>query len=111
MKKVIWIYSINVRDGVAPNGYGAILPVIFAKKFQEKLKSALLPEVALQFISYDMTNGDLPVADLIVFHDKDTKFISNEIVQSGLSILSGDLYRGEVDKIKAAILARLAVED
>lgn len=54
MKKVVWIYSLNVYDTSIPLGYG--YPGIRAwqgKSFQAEMKAALEPEIELDFISYN----------------------------------------------------------
>lgn len=50
-----------------------------------------------------MSNHHVPVADLIVFNDKDEKYLSEEIKKEGLSIPSEQLFRGEIERIKETI--------
>lgn len=109
MQKVVWIYSINVNEGGAPFGYASNTVGRDAKKNQEKLKSALLPEIALDFISYDTDREEMPSADLIVFNDIDARYICDEIKEKGLSIPYQDIYVGNLAKAEDAI--RLALKN
>ncbi|MGX6979452.1 hypothetical protein ACWN8V_09335 [Vagococcus elongatus] len=110
MKKVVWIFSINVDGGGAPIGYGANMTGRGPEKFKEKLKSELLPEIELQFISYDTQSHDVPVADLIVFNDIDSKFIPDEIKKNGLSVSPQEVYQGNIEEMKNTITRFLASE-
>lgn len=116
MKKVVMIYSINVNDGVAPSGYANVVaPYSFGaatiypnKKFQEKLQAELSPEVEIQFISYDMNSNEIPAADLIVYHDVDAKYLSDEIKKIGLGVSFQDVTTRNFTKIKEDITHFLA---
>lgn len=107
MKKIVWIYSINV-DGVAPFGYGANLTMIKPRKFQEKLANELLPEFDVHFISYNTLSHDIPLADIIVFNDKDAKYLPEAIKEIGCCLLFEDIYKKNFTKIKEALKNHLA---
>ena len=77
-EKICWIFSINVR-GMAPFGYSTTMNLRQAKSFQEKIKTLLPAEIETQFISYDISSNDIPAADLLVFNDMDSNYLSEEI--------------------------------
>ncbi|MDT2758168.1 hypothetical protein [Enterococcus xiangfangensis] len=104
MKKAVWIFSINVDDGGAPFGYAFNLAGWRIKKFQEEIKEELLPDIDLEFISYDVTTNQIPAADIVIFNDKDSRFIADTIRKNGLSIPYQDVYIKDTKKIKDTIL-------
>lgn len=101
MKKVVWIYSLNVYDTSVPIGYGS--PGVRdwrGKTFQAEMKAALQPAVDLEFISYNAASNEIPEADLIVFSSLNARYLSDEIRNKGLAIPFQDLYMGNVQAIK-----------
>ncbi|MGO2891335.1 hypothetical protein [Enterococcus devriesei] len=107
MKKAVWIYSINLNDGGSPFGSFASLNGFGAKKFQTELISALQPEIALQFISYDSAQHPPVTADIVIFNELDARYLPEALKETGLMIASQDIVTGNIDKIKQAILASL----
>lgn len=110
MKKVVWIYSINA-SGVAPIGY--VGPVVDSyilprfKEFQENLKTELLPEVELSFISYDMEDPEVPPADLVIYNDNDGKYLDEATKKTAFGIPYQDFLSMDIEKIKPIIEAHL----
>ncbi|MGM0215300.1 hypothetical protein [Enterococcus sp. AZ109] len=102
MKKAVWIYSINAYGNasafVGGSGFGP-----GAKKFQEKLTADLLPEIDLQFISYDITSNEVPEADLIIYTHLSEKYLNDGIKEKGLSLPFQDVFMGNLEDIKEAI--------
>ncbi|WP_207942345.1 hypothetical protein DOK78_001030 [Enterococcus sp. DIV2402] len=107
MKKVLWIYSINVQDGGPPFGYGHNTSGKGVKRFKEKLKEELPSDIDLQFISYDTTSNVLPSADLIIFNDLDSRYIPEKIKEKGLCIPYQNIYTGNVEDVTHLILNSL----
>ncbi|MCJ1977060.1 hypothetical protein [Pseudolactococcus paracarnosus] len=105
MKNIIWIFSINF-DGQGPFGYNASLNVI-GNAFQEQLKAALLPDITINFITYDANSDVIPVSDLIVFNDVDARYLKDQITDTGLCIPNKAIYAKEIEEIKQSILTRL----
>ena len=104
MKKVVWIYSLNVYDTSIPLGYG--YPGIRAwqgKSFQAEMKAALEPEIELEFISYNPDSNAIPEADLIVYNSLNARFLSDELRDKGLAIPFQDLYMGKFQAIQEYI--------
>lgn len=93
MKKICWIFSINVR-GMAPFGYSTTMNLRQAKSFQEKIKTLLPAEIETQFISYDISSNDIPAADLLVFNDMDSNYLSEEIKKQGIAVSFKDMVSG-----------------
>ncbi|MUO34078.1 hypothetical protein [Enterococcus gallinarum] len=106
MKKICWIFSINVR-GMAPFGYSTAMNLRQAKLFQEKIKSLLPAEIDTQFISYDISSNDIPAADLLVFNDMDSNYLSEEIKKQGIAVSFKDMVSGNTTVIKKTILNAL----
>ena len=104
MKKAIWIYSVNVYENGAPFGYTSAAGGRKEKEFQQQLKEALLPEITLEFISYDAASDEVPAADLLLYNQLDGKYLPEEIKQRGLAIPSQDVYTGNLEHVKDAIL-------
>ncbi len=105
MKKIVWIYSINVYDTSAPFGFGT--PGVrggHGKKFQAEMKAALQPEIELEFISYNPASNEIPEADLILFNSLDAKRLNDEITDKGIAIPFQDLYMGKVQDIKEYLM-------
>ncbi|MGX7125242.1 hypothetical protein [Enterococcus viikkiensis] len=107
MKKAVWIYSINLNDGGSPFGSFVSLRGLGAKKFQKELISALQPEIALEFISYDSVQHPPVSADIVIFNELDARYLPEALKKTGLTIPSQDIVLENIDKIKQAILASL----
>ncbi|MDT2735589.1 hypothetical protein P7H00_00390 [Enterococcus pseudoavium] len=105
MKKVLWIYSLNVADGGGPIGYAVNTVGILTKERQAKLQGELGPAISLQFISYDITSKAVPAADLIIFNDRDAIYLSEAVKKNGLAISYRDLLIGNEEKIIQMIKA------
>lgn len=103
MKKVIWIYSINA-DGKIVVGRVLNMNELAGKKFQERLSTALSPEIAVDFVSYDVNHKDLPPADLYVYNEKDVMYLDQSVKDRGLSVAYQDIYTNNIRKIQAAIV-------
>ncbi len=99
MKKNLLDFSINVR-GMAPFGYSTTMNLRQAKSFQEKIKTLLPAEIETQFISYDISSNDIPAADLLVFNDMDSNYLSEEIKNKALLFLFKDMVSGNTTVIK-----------
>ena len=106
MKKICWIFSINVR-GMAPFGYSTTMNLRQAKSFQEKIKTLLPAEIETQFISYDISSNDIPAADLLVFNDMDSNYLSEEIKKQGIAVSFKDMVSGNTTVIRKTILNAL----
>ncbi|MDT2827080.1 hypothetical protein P7H59_01290 [Enterococcus viikkiensis] len=107
MKKAVWIYSINLNDGGSPFGSFVSLRGLGAKKFRKELISALQPEIALQFISYDSVQHPPVSVDIVIFNELDARYLPEALKKTGLTIPSQDIVLENIDKIKQAILASL----
>ncbi len=99
MKKICWIFSINVR-GMAPFGYSTTMNLRQAKSFQEKIKTLLPAEIETQFISYDISSNDIPAADLLVFNDMDSNYLSEEIKKQDIAVSFKDMVSGNTTVIR-----------
>ena len=79
MKKIVWIYSVNLK-GMGLYGNSTTMPLRQAQKFQETIKTNLPSDVTVDFISYDTSSTEIPKADLIVYNDIDSRYLNNGIV-------------------------------
>ena len=52
MKKIVWIYSVNLK-GMGLYGNSTTMPLSQAQKFQETIKTNLPSDFTVDFISYD----------------------------------------------------------
>ena len=66
MKKICWIFSINVR-GMAPFGYSTTMNLRQAKNHFKKKSRHLPAEIETQFISYDISSNDIPKLQIYLF--------------------------------------------
>ncbi|MBO1307651.1 hypothetical protein JZO70_15855 [Enterococcus sp. 669A] len=107
MKKAVWIYSINAH-GNASAFVGGLGFGLGAKKYQEQLKADLLPEIDLQFISYDIASNEVPEADLIIYTHLSEKYLNDGITKKGISLPFQDVYMGNMKDIKEAITSYFA---
>lgn len=99
MKSVVWIYTINTNETVIrSSGYAMVW--ISSKKFQDKLKKELQPEWDLTIISYDITQNDIPNADIIMYNEVDASYLDEKIKNIGLPLSYIDLQTRKTDSIK-----------
>ncbi|WP_165004420.1 MULTISPECIES: hypothetical protein [unclassified Enterococcus] len=110
MKKIIWITSINT-DGVYPFGYGglAVTPLtsVHLKKIQRELKSAFEPEYELEFISYNVNSQEMPLADRVIYNERDEVYMDEEMKKHGIKMPFLLFYQGKVEEIKDFIKSNL----
>lgn len=82
MKKVIWIFSINV-DGVYPFGYANMnfgpRVGLNTKEFQADLCFKLHPKIDIDFISYNSANPEPIYADLILCTKQDIIYLTEDL--------------------------------
>lgn len=107
MKKAKWIFSVNV-DGVPPLGYmGTKAGHGNGMKFQKELKAELMPEVDLEFISYDIREPKVLDADLIIYTDVDEKYLDEETKKKGFSIPYNLYFTNDIEKIREYVIANV----
>ncbi|HCQ8731850.1 TPA: hypothetical protein OMH10_002654 [Enterococcus faecalis] len=99
MKSVVWIYTINT-NGTVIRSSGYAMVWISSKRFQDKLKKELQPEWELTIISYDITQNDIPNADIIMYNEVDASYLDEKIKNIGLSLSYIDLQTRKTDSIK-----------
>ncbi|MCC9085772.1 hypothetical protein LOS25_16865 [Enterococcus faecium] len=76
-------------------GYGSLwkfttMPLRQAQKFQETIKTNLPSDVTVDFI-YDTVNTEIPKADLIVYNDIDSRYLSDDLKNNGIVIPFKDM--------------------
>ncbi|MFS0942905.1 hypothetical protein IGK28_002131 [Enterococcus sp. DIV0182] len=110
MKKAKWIFSVNV-DRVPPLGYMGTKAgqYLFGNgmKFQKELKAELMPEVDLEFISYDIREPKVLDADLIIYTDVDEKYLDEETKKKGFSIPYNLYFTKDTEKIREYVIANV----
>ncbi|MCD5165022.1 hypothetical protein IV424_13025 [Enterococcus faecalis] len=103
MKKIVWIYSVNLK-GMGLYGNSTTMPLRQAQKFQETIKTNLPSDVTVDFISYDTSSTELPKADLIVYNDIDSRYLSDDLKNNGIVIPFKDMISNNTREIEKKIL-------
>lgn len=99
MKKIVWIYSVNLK-GMGLYGNSTTMPLRQAQKFQETIKTNLPSDVTVDFISYDTSSTEIPKADLIVYNDIDSRYLSDDLKNNGIVIPFKDMISNNTREIE-----------
>jgi len=110
MKQIIWIYSTN-SNGMAPFGYGPTLTPNQSINFQENMQACFPSDIACQFISFDTANEVIPTADLLVFNDIDSKYLSTELKENALMIPFQQIMTSDLASLEKSILHALEANE
>ena len=103
MKKIVWIYSVNLKS-MGLYGNSTTVPLRQAQKFQKIIKTKLRSDVTIDFISYDISSTEIPKADLVVYNDIDSRYLSEEIKKNGMVIPFKNIISNNTHEIEKKIL-------
>lgn len=102
---MVWIFSVS-RDGMCVSGFSG-MPTYQPYQFQKEMREALQPEIEVNFISYDTGSHAVPVADLIVYDEKDGVLIDEELKRKAVGIPAQDIFSRNIEKIRNEIEMQL----
>jgi hypothetical protein len=87
-------------------GNSTTMPLRQAQKFQEEtIKTNLPSDVTVDFISYDTSSTEIPKADLIVYNDIDSRYLSDDLKNNGIVIPFKDMISNNTREIEKILLA------